>query len=227
MILRFELGKVDPKAFQAGNLTGVGKSSRAFQTIKSKLKGERSSLKGIHENLLQASEKISKDDELSALSLGHYHRRFFGYVHNFPVTNAELKVVLLDEAMVRLYHERCKKDPLYIDATGTVVEDIKEYKRILYYCVAVRNPLGGTPPLPVVEYITSNHTVTSIRSPLISLRAKEKDLFGFNISPPLIISDFSYALIIPCLMEFCREDVREYLNRTYRTVMATQVDFSK
>ena len=226
---RSKLGQVDHKAFQAGNLTEVGTSPRAFQTIKSKTKCERSSIAAMHENLGRLSKSIAKDDERSALSLGHKNRRFYGYVENFMITNNEIRITLPDESMVRLYHERCRKDPIYIDATGTLTEKMKQYPRILYYCFAVRHPFGGTPPLPVVEYISSNHGVDSIRSPIIALRGKEKVIFGFNINPPLIILDFSSAIIISCLIEFSKEDVREYLNRTFRIVKgdASEMDLGK
>ena len=41
--------------------------------------------------------------------------------------------------------------------------------------------------------------------------------------------DFSWAIILACVREFCREDLIEYLNRTKRIVngLATDMDISK
>ena len=195
-------------------MTDIGKSPRAFQTIKSKLKCERYSLAATHKGLTDLSVAIEKESEISDKSLKQ-QQRCPGYIQSYTVTNNELRIVLFDEAMVRLYHERCQRDPLYIDATGTLTEKLKNYPRILYYCFAVRHPFGGSSALPVAEYISSTHT---IRFPLINLFDKEKKLFGLNIYPRLIILDFSYALIIACLNELCKEDVCGYLNRTFRII---------
>ena len=65
--------------------------------------------------------------------------------------------------MAMLYHETAPRDILYVDATGTVASKIPWLKRILYYAALVRNPFGKTPPVPVCEYITSNHDQFSIR----------------------------------------------------------------
>ena len=76
----------------------------------------------------------------------------------------------------------CINDILYLDATGQVVKKIKEFNRILYYCLSVRHPFGSFPLLPVAEYISSVHTADAIRSFLMYLRRKEKTYFQIMLT---------------------------------------------
>ena len=36
--------------------------------------------------------------------------------------------------------------------------NVPGYEKMLYYALVTRHPFYGYPPLPVVEYITSDHT---------------------------------------------------------------------
>ena len=39
--------------------------------------------------------------------------------------------------------------------------------------------------------------------------------------PKLIITDYSLALIMACINKFCKENLKTYINRTFRVVNGT------
>ena len=64
---------------------------------------------------------------------------------------------------MHLYHEVAKYCPVFCDATGSIVAipsdcDIKS--TVYYYCLVVKHPVSGKPPLAVTEYISCDHTVS-------------------------------------------------------------------
>ena len=80
--------------------------------------------------------------------------------------------------MAMLYHKTTPRDILYVDAMRTVISNIAWLKRILYYAALVRSPFGKTPPVPVCEYISSNHDQFSIRHFFSTLHEKEYHVYG-------------------------------------------------
>ena len=47
---------------------------------------------------------------------------------------------------------------------------------------------------------------------------------GNITNPRLIITDFSWAIILACMKEFCNNDLREYLDRTFRIVIGKDTE---
>ncbi len=139
------------------------------------------------------------------------------------MTNNELGIPLMDQPMTTLYHEHVKNDILYIDATGSLVRQMKNYKRLLYYAAVIRHPYNCGLPMPIAEYITSNHNCFSIRSFLTMIHKKECHKYSSKglTNPKLILIDFSMALILACLDEFCGESISKYLSRTSRVISGT------
>ena len=85
--------------------------------------------------------------------------------------------------------------------------------------LCVRHPYGKTPPLPIVQYLSSSHNVESIRSFFMIMQEKEKNLFNGRVATPrLIMTDYSLALILSCLSEFAKESLQQYINKTWRII---------
>ena len=121
--------------------------------------------------------------------------------------------------MILLYHHTINKDILYFDATGSLTLPVKGFKRILLYSFCIRHPYGLTPALPVAQYLTRSHNVTSIRQFIIPVQKKDKECFnGIAENPRLVMMDYSFALILATIREFYHESLTQYLNRTYEIV---------
>ena len=69
--------------------------------------------------------------------------------------------------------------------------------------------------IAIIEYITTNRNIFSIRKPLIKLRELELQIFRENATPQLIVTDYSKAIIQAVLLEFNKESLNEYLNRYF------------
>ena len=92
---------------------------------------------------------------------------------------------LTDEGLVKYYHFVSQYDALFFDASGSFVSPLPwlkyekgEKKRILLYALKARLPSGGSPPIAILEHITSEHNVFSIRQPLMRLKEIEQKIFG-------------------------------------------------
>ena len=132
--------------------------------------------------------------------------------------------MLTTEGLLRLYHETVKRDILYFDATGLLTLESKEYKRILHYILCVRHPNRKTPSLPIGHFITSSHSVESIKSFLMTLQEKKELVFGVQAMPRLLLTDYSLALILASLRVFSKETLKQYINRTFRIIKGTASD---
>ncbi|XP_034097224.1 uncharacterized protein LOC117563156 [Gymnodraco acuticeps] len=72
-------------------------------------------------------------------------------------------VMLWSNKTIDLFHDRCREDIVYVDATGSIVKKAKGKTSPFYvYEMVVRNPFKGSSPVPVATYITNDHTIASI-----------------------------------------------------------------
>ena len=92
-----------------------------------------------------------------------------------------------DEPIVRLYHNIATLESLYLDATGTLLSeipliknDIGNPKCILLHALTMRHSHKNIPPIAIIEYITTNHNIFSIRQPLMKLRELEFQILREN-----------------------------------------------
>ena len=109
--------------------------------------------------------------------------------------------------MVMLYHEHVKQYALHIDATGSLIRNLRRFKKILLYTATVQHPFAKSPPLPVAEYITTKQNQHSVKRFLGALVEMETLKYGKgNISKPkLRLLVFSMAIINATFSEFCGE----------------------
>ena len=78
-----------------------------------------------------------------------------------------------------------------------------------------RHPFHGYPPLPVAEYITSDHTKDSIYLFLSQIQKNLLSLvnLSLNVKPKLIMTDFSLVIISGVIKEYNRQNLKEYLEK--------------
>ena len=197
-------------------------TNKVHQNIKNEVKKQKAPLTIIHSDLMTLQKELKNKDEQEALSLSHDFRRMFGYIQDFSITNNHIKVLLLDEGMIRIYHQIVPKDILYIDCSGYLVLQIHNIARIFNYCITIRQPISKAPALPVFECIASTHTTESVRSMLVHFKSKENFIFGNHAKPKLIVCDFSKVLIKAYLFEFNDETSAEYLARSYKNLVENE-----
>ena len=109
---------------------------------------------------------------------------------------------------------------VFLDATGSVVRKLRNCKRILYYELSVRNPIGSGCSISVAAMLSSDHTVTAVSHFLQSFRDAEKRIFGFRsvVNPVVAKVDFCMTLIMSLLVVFNKQDLHDYLTWSWETL---------
>eukprot|EP00794_Sanderia_malayensis_P018338 gene18338-20181_t len=217
-VYRNDLKNISSDVFAAGNRDNAGASKRVMQQIKHEARKKHSDQNLLHDLLAALQREIKDEDQATSKKLRHFQRRMHGYMQGIQ-TVPDLRVVLLHESTIRLYHGVASQDILYFDATGSVAQKLVSYKRILYYTLCMRHPFGKTPPLPIVEFLSSAHTTEAIGQCLLSLKEKEKEIFSNRVTQPaLVLVDNSLAMITACLIVFNNESMKTYIDRSLRIV---------
>ena len=144
-LFRKKVASLSGDEFASGNRQGTGRQTKAFRHISAEAKRDQRLPSLLAKNLTELDEKLKKDD-IEKCSKSQINKRFYGFIASTDVTSDSLRITLLDEGGVRLYHSVAPKDIIYIDATGTVVENIAQFKRLLLYSFTTRNPFGLSPP---------------------------------------------------------------------------------
>ena len=208
--------KISPEEYAAGKR---GPSTSTLGTIKQQSKIADGMVPDLRLSIDKVREEIKKADEENAINLCQENRKFFGYIQFCNIAK-EVNIALFTEGSLRWYHESCKRDYIFTDATGGLFSKISGYKRLLFYTLVVRHPFPGNPPIPVAEYITSSHTADSFGMFLSTLRQAEKDVYGVKgVSKPRgIVCDFSFPIIEGILQEFNKQSLREFLDLTFDIV---------
>ena len=225
-IYRKNLRDLPADVYASGNRSATGTLKKA-QHAKSQMRLQSSRPSDLHRILLSIDKEQNEEDEQNAVLLGHDFRvnGIRGYIQGINVDNLHIRLVLFDEPMIRLFHVLSTRDILYLDATGNIIERIKPYKQIYYYALTVRHSFGLASPIPVAEYITSSHTTESLRHFFLTVREKEGIVFqGCLSKPKLLICDLSIPLYESALLEFNKETINEYLNRTFKIINGTAED---
>ena len=205
------LRDLPPSRLISGSHDGIGRTSSVFQKISSEAKRKDQ----CHDDVLQSLLILKEDfDSMTSSS------RLQGYiqrVHCHPFC-----VMCFTECGIRIYHHMVKKQPLYCDATGTIVclKGTKKWSSPLYYALVLRHPNNEFGPVAVGEMITTEHTVTAISHFLECFRRAEATLYGWkNMSTPHhIIIDRSMVLLNSFLKVYNLESISQYLHRCYRVV---------
>ena len=166
------LNNISDEVFASGNKKNARKSPKVIQQVKSEVTSLHRKKNKIHQFIIDAADQILLEDKADTKKR-KAKRKIWGYIQNLSVSPS-LKIVLFTESTIRLYHKVCQNDIVYIDATGRITLESKDYKRILIYTLCVRHLHGKTPPLPIAQYLSSSHNVESIRSFFMTVQEKKK-----------------------------------------------------
>ncbi|KAF3846402.1 hypothetical protein F7725_003480 [Dissostichus mawsoni] len=124
-------------------------------------------------------------------------------------------VMLWSNKTIDLFHDRCREDIVYVDATGSIVKKAKGKTSPFYvYEMVVRNPFKGSSPVPVATYITNDHTTASISFFLGSFLTDVIRLHGRGAKqrPVMLICDGSTVLMQSMAYHFCGVSLQELLS---------------
>ncbi|CAM4566181.1 unnamed protein product [Leuciscus chuanchicus] len=130
-------------------------------------------------------------------------------------------VMLWSQRSIRLFHQRCKTDVVYIDATGSIIQKKKGKSAPFYiYELVVRHPIKGASPVPVATYVTCDHTTSSVTYFLESFQTDYYRLFGKTSlrRPVMIMCDGSLVLLQAVSLTFCKVSLGQLLQMYYEVV---------
>ena len=118
-----------------------------------------------------------------------------------------------------------KCNPIWhLDSTGNVLQSINGQKSSYLYSIVSHDPINKK-NIPIFEWISTSHTQTTISSYLFLIKeqcllykklAGKKVLFPFA---PIIVTDFSFALINSILKIFNNCSMEEYLQKTFDIII--------
>ena len=224
---------IDGDSFGAGNLTGAGGTPNSIHVAASRVRKRHNSMDGITNDVLRIQSQLEEDDRLND---GKNRRKVFGFVHYPSISSSGIQITLTDKALIRLYHLVAPYSPLYFDATGPVIRAIPwlknkndNPKRILLYSLVIAHPCGNVPPIALVDYITSEHHISSIRQPFLRLKELEQKIYrsgSWNISPNMIVTDYSAAMIQAVVQEMTGYTLQSYLQKTSDLIQGGNEDNS-
>lgn len=130
-------------------------------------------------------------------------------------------IMLWSEKTIKIFHERCKEDIVYLDATGSIVQKGKCPSGPFYvYELVVRNPRKGSSPVPVATYLTTEHTTASVSYFLGSFVTDLIRMHGQRIRkrPVMLICDGSTVLLQSISHNFCGMSLQDLLYRYFAVV---------
>ncbi|KAK7127267.1 hypothetical protein R3I94_018454 [Phoxinus phoxinus] len=127
-------------------------------------------------------------------------------------------VMLWSKKSIKIFHQRCKEDIVYLDATGSIVKKSKHSTGPFYvYELVVRNPNKGSSPFPVATYVTCDHTTSSVMYFLSAFQTDHAKQYGHkNISPLMIICDGSMVLMQSISLVFCQTNLNALLQNYFQ-----------
>ena len=72
-------------------------------------------------------------------------------------------VMLWSKRSIEIFHNRCKEDIKYLNATGSKSKSSSRPFYVGLYELVVRNPRKGSSPFPVATFLTCDHTTSSVQ----------------------------------------------------------------
>ena len=135
--------------------------------------------------------------DIGKKQFNHKKRKLDGYIPYPSISHFGISVTRTDEGLVKFYHFVSQHDALFFNASGSYISSLPclrnkkgEKKTILLYALTARLIFGGSPPIAILEHITSEHNAFSNRQPLMKLKEMEQKNFGKpNCGPKLVMVD--------------------------------------
>ena len=173
-LFRKDLRNIDSERYAAGNYTGSGSTKKVYSHISAEANFEISNYEKLKNRLLKLEKKLKEEDQENSKIIART-KPFYGYLLRFTVTSSNLYACFSGAGQIMLYRDVVEiPDMLYFDATGSLFDDFNEFNRILFYSLTTRHPFGSTPPVPLFEFVSSEHTVGAIQRGLQDLRCYER-----------------------------------------------------
>ena len=141
-----------------------------------------------------------------------------GYIH---ATNLDpFSASLYTEEQLKLTKEHFKhgSSVLYLDATGSVIQKRPGSKKAIFYYALVLKGETDSPPLPVMEWVSEDHTVPKITSALLNFNY-DLNKVGCKKNPRRVEIDFSWALIHSVLKVYSEKNIATYLEDTFKLLV--------
>ncbi|KAK9978614.1 hypothetical protein ABG768_020358 [Culter alburnus] len=179
-----KLRKTPVEEILAGNLTR-SLNRDVLKVISSEVKKTAS----LHDNILlelHLTQQIIKECDTN-------FRHLPGYIQSFQVDPFCCHMYTEKGISILATHTRKSPVTLYLDATGSVGH--------------------GTPPLPIAEMLTNDHTVPSVSFWLMQFVHNLSKYTTLTVR--FVETDYSWALIQAVLLAFNRESVLTYLDRCF------------
>jgi hypothetical protein len=118
---------------------------------------------------------------------------------------------------LRAFIEQCRSVEgcvMHLDATGSAIQNIKGEKIPYCYCFLMED---GS--LPVLEFLSTSHTLTCIRTQLESFSDKARLVNnGQTVTPRVIVTDFSFPLLQACTRAFNQFPLAVYLDEAFQVL---------
>ena len=131
------------------------------------------------------------------------------------VGKCPLVVHMYREHFLKKYHS--SPSTLHMDATGSVTKQVG--KRPYMYAVIAESENGSYP----LAHLAESHTVPTIMHLLTQLRRDFKLVTKIPLSPPRIVTDFSWAMLHAASEGLVKTSLHAYLKACWET---TTADFS-
>lgn len=137
-------------------------------------------------------------------------------------------VIMFTQEQIDIFAAMAKKANLclYFDATGSLIHKIpNQEKRVLYYALvaafkAVHSSSSrvANTEIPLAEFVTNDHTITSI-SYFLSYFIHKVGLVNNRIyKPNSVIVDFSWACLQSVIIACNQQNIVSYLNLCWNAV---------
>ena len=218
-IYRQALKDFDSKSYAAGNFTGCGTTRKVCSKISQTIQNEKHDYDQLNSRLLNLERKLKEENEENSKRLAN-RKPFYGYLLRFNLTSSHLYAYFSGAGQILLYRGVINiPNILYFDATGSLFETVKPFKRILCYSLTTRHPFGTTPPVPVFEVVSSEHTSEAIQRGLQDLQCCDKIVHKSIKVPLVMMCDFSATIIAACLKIYNNQTRTEYLDMLYDAIV--------
>jgi hypothetical protein len=112
----------------------------------------------------------------------------------------------------------------YFDATGSVMRRVDSQNMAFLYSLIMHDPLTKK-TIPISEFVTTSHTTISISRYLFTIRElllNVEDSVECQL-PPIVVTDFSWALIKSIVKAFDLCEFDKYLNWCYSICVTNDI----
>ncbi|CAF0888839.1 unnamed protein product [Brachionus calyciflorus] len=170
--------------------------------------------------------RISRDliFDLKAIKLGcqflglSTNPNFSGFIHSLGID--PYGFLLMSDMQIKIWDKVKKHSPVWhLDATGGIHIDIDSQKKPFFYSMVFHDRKNKI-ILPIGEFISTDNTMRSISKFLRNIYEilKENNKGTESSIAPIIVTDFSWALMNSVLNVFNNMDMNEYLEWCFKKI---------